>query len=41
MARADLDKQPTDINQMVDELAVFFEPQAAEHGINLRDGFYK
>jgi len=34
--RLELDTAPTDINQMVDELAVFFEPQAAEHGINLR-----
>lgn len=34
--RIELDKQPTDINALVDELAVFFEPQASEAGVNLR-----
>jgi signal transduction histidine kinase len=34
--RIELDKQPTDINALVDELAVFYEPQASESGINLR-----
>ena len=34
--RIELDKQPTDINALVDELAVFFEPQATEAGVNLR-----
>jgi len=34
--RLELDTAPTDINQLVDELAVFFEPQAAEQRINLR-----
>ncbi|MFN3168357.1 MAG: sensor histidine kinase [Phycisphaeraceae bacterium] len=34
--RIELDKQPTDLNALVDELAVFFEPQAHEAGINLR-----
>jgi signal transduction histidine kinase len=34
--RLELDKAPTDINKLVDELAVFFEPQAAEQRVNLR-----
>lgn len=34
--RIELDTQPTDINALVDELAVFFEPQASESGIKLR-----
>lgn len=34
--RMELDKQPVDINALVDELAVFFEPQASEAGIKLR-----
>ncbi|MEM9345302.1 MAG: ATP-binding protein [Planctomycetota bacterium] len=34
--RIELDKQPADINALVDELAVFFEPQADEAGIKLR-----
>ena len=34
--RIELDRQPTDINALVDELAVFFEPQATEAGIKLR-----
>ena len=34
--RIELDKQPTDINALVDELAVFYEPQATESGIKLR-----
>ncbi|XAM00509.1 ATP-binding protein [Phycisphaeraceae bacterium D3-23] len=34
--RLELDTTTTDINQLVDELAVFFEPQAAEQRINLR-----
>jgi len=34
--RIELDKQQTDINALVDELAVFFEPQASEANINLR-----
>lgn len=34
--RIELDKQPTDLNALVDELAVFFEPQATEAGVNLR-----
>jgi len=34
--RIELDKQETDINALVDELAVFFEPQASESGIKLR-----
>lgn len=34
--RIELDKQPTDINALVDELGVFFEPQASEAGIKLR-----
>jgi signal transduction histidine kinase len=34
--RIELDKQPTDLNALVDELAVFFEPQAHEAGVNLR-----
>jgi len=34
--RIELDRQPTDLNALVDELAVFFEPQAHEAGINLR-----
>lgn len=34
--RIELDRQPTDINALVDELAVFFEPQADEAGIKLR-----
>ncbi|MEM9414405.1 MAG: ATP-binding protein [Planctomycetota bacterium] len=34
--RLELDTAETDINQLVDELAVFFEPQAAEQRINLR-----
>ena len=34
--RLELDLAPTEINQLVDELAAFFEPQAAERQINLR-----
>jgi signal transduction histidine kinase len=34
--RIELDIQPTDINALVDELAVFYEPQATESGIKLR-----
>ncbi|MEO0475536.1 MAG: ATP-binding protein [Planctomycetota bacterium] len=34
--RIELDKQPTDINALIDELAVFYEPQATEAGIKLR-----
>jgi len=34
--RMELDKEPVDINALVDELAVFYEPQASEAGINLR-----
>ena len=34
--RIELDKQATDLNALVDELAVFFEPQAHEAGVNLR-----
>lgn len=34
--RIELDIQPTDINALVDELGVFFEPQASEAGIKLR-----
>lgn len=34
--RIELDKQKTDINALVDELAVFFEPQASEANVNLR-----
>ena len=34
--RIELDKQKTDINALVDELAVFFEPQASEAGVKLR-----
>lgn len=34
--RLELDTAETDINQLVEELAVFFEPQAAEQRINLR-----
>lgn len=34
--RIELDQQPTDINALVDELAVFYEPQATESGIKLR-----
>jgi signal transduction histidine kinase len=34
--RIELDPQPTDINALVDELAVFYEPQASEAGIKLR-----
>ena len=34
--RIELDTQKTDINALVDELAVFFEPQAAEAHVNLR-----
>ncbi|MFI4861396.1 MAG: sensor histidine kinase [Phycisphaerales bacterium JB063] len=34
--RLELDTSATDINQLVDEIAVFFEPQAAEQRINLR-----
>lgn len=34
--RIELDTQPTDINALVDELGVFFEPQASEAGIKLR-----
>lgn len=34
--RIELDTQPTDINALVDELAVFYEPQASEAGIKLR-----
>lgn len=34
--RIELDKQPTDLNALVGELADFFEPQATEAGVNLR-----
>lgn len=34
--RLELDRSPTDINKLVDELAVFFEPQAAEQQVKLR-----
>lgn len=34
--RIELDTQATDINALLDELAVFYEPQAAESGIKLR-----
>lgn len=34
--RIELDTQPTDIHALLDELAVFFEPQASESGIKLR-----
>jgi len=34
--RIELDRQQTDINALVDELAVFFEPQAADAGVKLR-----
>jgi len=34
--RIELDKQPADINALIDELAVFFEPQATEAGVKLR-----
>lgn len=34
--RLELDLAVTDVNRLVDELAVFFEPQAAEQQINLR-----
>lgn len=34
--RIELDRQPTDLNALVDELAVFYEPQASEAGIKLR-----
>ena len=34
--RIELDTQATDINALVDELGVFFEPQASEAGIKLR-----
>jgi len=34
--RVELDRQPTRINAMVDELADFFEPQAAAAGVRLR-----
>ena len=34
--RIELDKQPTDLNALVDDMAAFFEPQAAEAGVNLR-----
>lgn len=33
--RVELDRQPTDVNAMVDELADFFEPQAAAAGVRL------
>ncbi len=34
--RIELDRQPTDLNALVGELADFFEPQATEAGVNLR-----
>ncbi len=34
--RIELDRQTTDLNALVDELAAFFEPQAAEARVNLR-----
>ena len=34
--RVQLDKQPTDLNRLADELIDFFEPQAREAGVNLR-----
>lgn len=34
--RIELDLQPTNLNALVDELAVFYEPQASEAGVNLR-----
>ncbi|MGB0767296.1 MAG: sensor histidine kinase, partial [Phycisphaeraceae bacterium] len=34
--RIELDRQATDVNALIDELAVFFEPQASESGIKLR-----
>lgn len=34
--RMELDKQKVDVNTLVDELAVFFEPQAAEAKVRLR-----
>lgn len=37
--RIELDKQSVDINNLIDELAVFFEPQATEAGVKLRTQF--
>ena len=34
--RVELDRQPTAVNSLVDELADFFEPQALAAGVNLR-----
>lgn len=34
--RIEPDKQPTDLAQLTDELAAFFEPQASEAGVHLR-----